>query len=173
MNRVRQELISWAKALLLAVVLALLLRGLLIEPYQILQTSMETTIHEFERVYVNKLVYRLHPPRRGDVVLVRIPGEARPLIKRVIGEPGDTVEIRDGAVWLNGQQLIEPYLTVTTPGTHAPVIVTPEHLFLLGDNRPVSKDSRNPSVGLVGYDQLIGRAEIVYWPLNQIRLIRK
>lgn len=173
MSKLRQELISWAKALALAVVFALLLRAFLIEPYQIQQTSMETTIHEWERVYVNKLVYRFHPPRRGDVVLVRIPGEPIPLIKRVIGEPGDVVEVRDGTVWIDGQPLAEPYLTVITPGQFGPITVVADHLFLLGDNRSGSTDSRSSAVGLVGYDQLIGRAELVYWPLNQIRMIPK
>lgn len=171
MNHRQRELLSWVLSIVAGVCLALLLRTYLIEPYQILQTSMESTIHETERIYVNKLAYRVGDPQRGDVVLASIPGEERPLIKRVIALPGDTVEVRDGAVWLNGQRLEEPYLDCTTPGSFGPLTVTEDHLFLMGDNRPVSRDSRSSTVGLVAYDQLIGRAELVYWPLTHFRRI--
>lgn len=170
-SAVKREIFDWAKTIALGVALALFVRYLLVEPYQVQMTSMEPNLHEFEHVFVNKLVYRLREPGRGDVVLVDVPGEQFPLIKRVIGEAGDNVEIRDGAVWINGQQLAEPYLQIPTLGLYGPVEVPSGTVFVLGDNRQNSRDSRDPTVGLVQYRQLRGKAMFVYWPLTSARLI--
>jgi signal peptidase I len=133
--------------------------------------SMDTTLHDFDRVLVNKLSYDLHDPRRGDVVVLE---EAqgltqRDLIKRVIALPGETIEISHCVVLINGKVLNEPYLdpAVVTPdncgGDLLKTTLTPHHVFVMGDNRPGSGDSRGP-LGQVDYSQIVGRAFVVIWP---------
>lgn len=152
----------------IAVVLAINL--LLAQPRVVHGQSMEPNLHENQRVIVDLLSYRLRPPERGEIVVLDVPKRRTgpPLIKRVIGLPGDRVEIRDGHVYVNDQRLDEPYLDQFTAG-HMPVQCVPEeHLFVLGDNRSCSNDSRY--FGMVPYENILGRAWICYWPLEDAGL---
>lgn len=128
--------------------------------------SMEPTLHSEQRVVVEKLSYNnwlhLRSPKRGDVVVLRINGMDELLIKRVIGLPGDQVEIRDGHVWINHQPLDEPYVVFPADGDYGPIDVPPLHLFVLGDNRNFSNDSR--TFGPIPMKDVIGRAWFSYWP---------
>lgn len=167
----RRELWEWGKALLIALVLAVAIRTILLQPYRVQGTSMLPTLHDGERLFLNRVVYRLHPPRRGDVVVVPLPDEDISIIKRVIGLPGEQVEIKEGSVWINGEQLTEPYLAGETLGSYGPVEVPANSVFVLGDNRQASRDSRYSSVGFIEYGRVSGQAMLVYWPLNTIRII--
>jgi signal peptidase I len=136
---------------------------------------MDTTLHDGDRVLVNKLSYRLHDPNRGDVVVLKtIEGAGeRDLIKRVVGLPGETLEYRNCVLYIDGQELIEPYLdpAVVTPtncGGDQPKLTVPnDTVFVMGDNRGGSKDSRD--IGPIQYSDLLGRAFVVIWPSRDWR----
>jgi signal peptidase I len=120
---------------------------------------------------VEKLSYRFHGPDRGDIIVLKLP--ERPtelLIKRVVGLAGERVEIHDGTVYVDGVALQEPYLLGNTAGAMPAEVVPPLHVFVLGDNRSASNDSR--SFGMVPLDDIIGKAWVSYWPLEDLRIIR-
>jgi signal peptidase I len=154
-----------------AILIALLINVFLGQATRVDGQSMEPTLHTDERLVVEKLSYRLHGPQRFDIVVIRVPSQGNELlIKRVIGLPGETVEIRDGLVYINGAPLDEPFIGQTTyPGRDAKVTVPPLHVFVLGDNRTHSNDSR--SFGPVPIDNIIGRAWVSYWPLEAAGLV--
>jgi len=153
-----------------ALLVAFVVRTFVLAHFVVDGTSMYTTLHDGDRVFVNKLSYRLHDPNRGDVVVLhQITGASeRDLIKRVIALPGETIEVRSCVVLIDGRVLGEPYLDpeVVTPGNcggeTAPVTVPPDHVFVMGDNRAGSQDSR--AIGTIDEDDLVGRAFVVFWP---------
>ena len=125
--------------------------------------SMQPTLYAGDFVLVNKLAYQLGEPHRGDIIVFRYPPDPTqvPYIKRVIGLPGDDVHIANGQVYINGNLLAEPYLTVRT--NHGGDWKVPANsLFVMGDNRNNSSDSR--SWGFVPLGNVIGKAEVIYWP---------
>ena len=131
---------------------------------------MEPNLHNNERLIIEKISYRFGEPQRGDIVVLRPPRRASvPLIKRVIGLPGDTVEIKSNQVYINGDPLMEDYLDQPTLGTMLPRLVPEGHVLVLGDNRRASNDSR--SFGMVPYEDIIGRAWLRYWPPDDMGLI--
>ena len=151
--------------------IALAGNGFLFKPYQVPSDSMEPAIRENDRIVVDRLVYHFLPIRRGDVIVFASPasvGTGTPLVKRVIGLPGDTVEIRDGQVLVNNHPFIVAGATSPTY-TLRKVIVPPGQLFVLGDNRDYSYDSHVMRFGDVPKDNVIGRVEVVYWPPSHIR----
>ena len=123
--------------------------------------SMEPNLHDSEYVLIDKISYLLHPPERGDVIVLLRPGE-RDYIKRIIGLPGDTVEIRGGQVLVNGVVLEEPYISQPIRADLPARQVEPDRYFVMGDNRNNSSDSR--SFGTVAAKDIVGRAWLVYWP---------
>ncbi|HSW35810.1 MAG TPA: signal peptidase I [Candidatus Limnocylindrales bacterium] len=166
-----KDLWDWAKSILIAIVLALLFRLFLFEVFVVEGRSMYPTLNETERVIVNKLVYRFTEPRLGDIVVfTHEPG--RDFIKRVIGVEGNTVEIRDGNVYINGTLLEEPYLLGNIDILdYGPVDVPPGYFFLMGDYRHNSMDSRDQRVGFVSMDLIKGRAFFIFWPPWEARVI--
>jgi signal peptidase I len=154
-----------------ALLVAFVVRTFVLAHFVVEGSSMYSTLETGDRVFVNKLSYRLHDPNRGDVVVLhQITGASeRDLIKRVIGLPGETVEVRNCNVLIDGRVLNEPYLDpeVVTPtdcgGDYSPNGPVPEdHVFVLGDNRGGSQDSR--VIGPISEDDLVGRAFVVFWP---------
>jgi signal peptidase I len=131
--------------------------------------SMEPNLYRGNRVMAEKVSYRLHPPHRGDVVIVDRTGNAVSLIKRVVALPGETVEVRGGYTFINGEQIEEPWVTNFGGPSYPPTIVPPGHVFILGDNRGNSQDSR--AIGPVPVDAIKGHVWLVYWPLDQIKLV--
>ncbi len=161
-----------------AVLIALLINLFLAQATRVYGQSMEPNLHTDQRLVVEKLSYNRHfrqllglnGPERGDVVVIRVKTQGDELlIKRVIGLPGDTVEIHDGQVFVNGQPLAEPYLAGATTGFYGPSIIPPLQIFVLGDNRGFSNDSR--SFGTVPLEDVVGRAWFSYWPLEQFGFI--
>ncbi len=129
--------------------------------------SMEPNFHDGEHLFVNRLIYMLHPPERGDVIVFVPPSNAsQDYIKRVIGLPGERVQIIDGRVFINGKLLDEPYPLNPATYSFGPVTVGPDEYFVLGDNRDNSSDSH--SWGMLPAKKIIGKAWITYWPLNMI-----
>jgi signal peptidase I len=168
--RRRRALLDWVIVIAVALLVAFLVRTFVLAHFVVDGTSMSTTLHDGDRVFVNKLSYRLHDPGRGDVVVLHeIRGTTdRDLIKRVIALPGETIEMRNCEVTIDGRKLDEPYLDpqVVTPGNCggdlAPTVVPDEHVFVMGDNRGGSLDSRN--LGPIDEGDLVGRAFVVFWP---------
>ncbi len=147
-----------------ALLIALLVHLFLAQSTIVFGKSMEPNLHDNERLIVEKLSYRWHAPQRGDIVIVPDPdGGALPLIKRVIGLPGERVTVASGKVYIDGEPLDEPYLDQPTPGSGQTWTVPPLHVFLMGDNRRDSRDSR--LFGPVSSDQITGHAIFGYWPL--------
>jgi len=131
--------------------------------------SMEPTLHDRERLIANKISYRFESPERNEIVIFRPPiGIKRNYIKRIIGIPGDKIEIADGKIYVNDQELEEPYVKYRSYEDMPPKIVPADSFFVLGDNRPNSSDSRY--WGFVPRKNVVGKAWIVFWPLNKIRI---
>ena len=155
------------------------------KPYRIPTPSMEPTLHcakpvagcrsrVSDRILVNRLAYRLHEPERGDIVVFAAParvkaacGTGGAYVKRVVGLPGEVLSMRDGLVLIDGRPLAEPYLRTRYRGNETGewARIARDRYFLLGDNRPDSCDSRR--WGTVSRDDVIGRAELIYWPPNR------
>jgi signal peptidase I len=151
-----------------AVLVALFVNIFVVQAMVVQGPSMQPNLHYNQRVMVEKISYRfVHGPRRGDVVVVEVENEKEPLIKRVVALSGETVEVREGRVFIDGELLAEPWDTRQGGPYCAATFVPPLHVFLLGDNRGSSRDSR--AFGPVSVDQIVGRAWLVYWPLDQIK----
>ena len=173
-RRAPSGLLSWLRDLvetiIPALLIALAINFFVAQPTLVRGYSMEPTLHQEERLLVEKVSYRFHAPQRGDIVVLKVAQEPIPLVKRVIGLPGETVEIRQGKVYVNGQHLDEPYLRQVPYGNMPARPVPAGSIFVLGDNRNNSNDSRY--FGVVPLDDVVGKAWLRYWPLEQIGLVR-
>ncbi len=150
-----------------AVLIALLINLFLAQATVVQGQSMEPNLHNNERVIVEKVTYRFfHGPRRGDIVILQPEEDGDLLIKRVVALPGETVEVRNGRVYINGEPLDEPWAVQEGGPNYPPTYVPPLQVFVLGDNRGHSNDSR--SFGPVLVDHVVGRAWLIYWPLDAI-----
>ncbi len=158
------------ETILPAILIAILINLFLAQPTRVHGQSMEPNLHTNQRLVVEKISYRLHGPRQGDVVVFSMPQQSEELlIKRVIGLPGETVEIHEGRVYINGTPLDEPYLNQETRGRFGPVVVPPLHVFVLGDNRDFSNDSR--AFDAVPIKNILGRAWFSYWPVENLGML--
>ncbi|MBS4217770.1 signal peptidase I [Bacillus sp. FJAT-49711] len=180
MTKEKNELWEWTKALLIAIGLAAVIRYFLFAPIVVDGYSMMPTLHNGDRMIVNKL----GKPERFDIIVFHAP-EQKDYIKRVIGLPGDTVEYRDDTLYINGKPYAEPYLDsyksqivegpltedFTLEETPVGQKTVPEgELFVMGDNRRSSKDSRH--IGSISIKKVIGDTNMVYWPFKDIRYVK-
>jgi signal peptidase I len=165
-SHIKHTLREVAETVVPAIAIAVLIHVFLAQATRVYGQSMEPNLHTDMRLVVEKLSYRLHIPQRSDIVVLRVRPDAELLIKRVIGLPGDEVAVHDGQVYVNGQPLEEPYLNQETRGNLAPRVVPPLHVFVMGDNRGASNDSR--SFGPVHIDNIVGKAWLSYWPPEAI-----
>ena len=165
------------ETLVLTLIIFWVIQNFVAQPFKVQQDSMEHTLEPSQYVLVDKLTPRFDTYKRGDIVVFNPPAKAAEangtsFIKRVIGIGGDTVEVRDGEVFVNGTALVEPYLYADAPGVvPQPTVasqkswtVPASELFLMGDHRAVSSDSR--SFGTVPVSRIIGRAWLRYWPMS-------
>lgn len=151
-------------------VLALLVAAFFVRAPQVAGLSMEPRIASGETVLITTLGFRFRPPQRGDIVAFHHDdGTPEVYIKRVIGLPGDRIEIRKGDVLVNGVRLVEPYVKYRDDRSFPPVTVPPDALYVLGDNRAVSEDSR--FWGFVPDDQVIGKAFAGIWPVGSMGVL--
>ena len=166
-NHLRRELRIWSRDLLLALCFAVVIIVFLYQPVKVEGTSMAPLISDQERIFINKIVYRFEPISRGDVVVFWYPlDHSKSFIKRVVGLPGETVEIRQGRVYANGQPLLEPYVPPQyfDASNFAPVQVPEGAYFVMGDHRDSSNDSR--VFGTVPASDIYGKAVFAYWPMD-------
>lgn len=166
----KNELYEWVKSILLAVLLALVIRAFVMEVFMVQGLSMEPTLHDRERLIVSKLHYCFGEPRPGEIVVFKAT-EKRDFIKRVIAVAGDEVMVNETGVYVNGERLDEPYISDQAQDSFGPKTVPEGTVFVLGDNRNNSLDSRYPSVGFVDLERIKGKAILVFWPLKQVRLV--
>ena len=183
------------ETILPALLIVLVVNVFLAQATRVEGQSMEPNIHDHQRLVVEKVSYRFRLPERGEIVVLKPPtwrplrldqrivswfctvfpvecpmDTPDPLIKRVVGLPGETIEIRDGHVYINGQVLEEPYLEQLTYGNLPPRVISEGYVFVMGDNRGASNDSR--SFGEVSLSNVVGRAWVRYWPLEDLGLVR-
>ena len=179
-----RSVLEWIVVVAAAVLVALVIKTFIMQAFFIPSASMEPTLEINDRVLVNKLSYRLHEVNRGDVVVFErseaIGAEVSDIIKRVVGTPGEQVFFENGKVFINGQQLDEPYLppgTETTPAPRElgrgkqctrdePCDVPADTVWLMGDNRSNSQDSRY--IGPVPMEDIVGRAFVTIWPPGRV-----
>jgi len=169
-----REIRAFLRDLALTVLVAIVIVAFVVQPVRVEGTSMLPRLHDGERIFVNKFIYKFEPIRRGDIVVFWYPNDpSKSFIKRVIGLPGETISIRRGVVYINGEPLPEPYLD---PSFHTreenmpPVYVREHYYFVMGDNRDSSNDSRQ--WGLVPEKYIYGKAVFRYWPLSNIGRLR-
>jgi signal peptidase I len=165
--QLRHDLRSWTRDLAVALGLALVIIIFLYQPVKVEGTSMAPLLSDQERIFINKFVYRFEAIQRGDVVVFWYPlDHSKSFIKRVVGLPGESVEIRQGAVYVNGQIVPEPYVPPQYEdlSDFGPVGVPKDCYFVMGDHRISSNDSR--VFGPVASQFIYGRAVFAYWPVD-------
>lgn len=183
-----QEILNFAWMLLAVAAAVLLLQAYVAQPIRIDGTSMESTLHDGEFVLVSKFSRWLGGDlRRGDVVICRYPGRIEQefylgaafgltqhtiFVKRLVALPGDTVEIRNGSLYVNGEKTDDPPYMASTPRDYSLRALGENEYFVIGDNRFTSHDSRANDVGPIGKEGLMGKVECVLWPLNKIRGVK-
>jgi len=190
-SKLFKEILGWIEAIVFAVMLALLIRGFVFETVYVDGSSMERTLSDGNRLFLYKAGYFFSTPKRGDMIVLQveegtirflpfikninfvkraIPGlDETDYIKRVIALPGEEVDIRNGNVFINGERLVEPYVEegITRSGSiKLPQKVEKNKVFVLGDNRQNSRDSRE--IGLIDLNKIRGKAVFRIWPLNEL-----
>jgi len=160
------------ESVIIAVVLAFgIIRPFIIQPFAIPSGSMEPTLLVGDKLFVNKFIYRFKPIQRFDVIVFKYPQNPKvDYIKRVIALEGETVQLIDGKVYINGQPIEENHKMYPSYDNFGPVKVPQGHLFVLGDNRGNSEDSRY--FGFVPVQNVLGKAFLIYWPPGRIGIIR-
>ncbi len=157
--------------IILAVVIAWFVKSFIFQPFYIPSGSMEPTLLPQDRVIVNKFIYRFRPPQKGDIVVFVPPNDLkRDYIKRVVAVGGETLEIIENEVYINGKKIVEPYRINSSDFSHyGPIKVPKNCVFVMGDNRPNSLDSR--VFGPLKTSQILGKAIAVYWPPWRIKIL--
>ena len=167
MGSLGEEIKDWVVSIVIAVVLAMIIRTFVVELYLVDGPSMRPTLQHAQRLVVNKFIYHFRAPEKGEVLIFRYPKDpSRDFIKRVIAVPGDTIEIKDGNVFVNGELQNEDYILSKCRGDYPKSTIPEGHFFVMGDNRNNSEDSRFPDVGFVPFDLIKGKAMLVFWPLD-------
>lgn len=172
----KRTVFEFAKTIAFALMIALIITSL-IKPTLVKGYSMYPTIKPNNYLIVNKIPYITGRPSYGDIIVFSADiyteeAEGKNLIKRVIGLPGDTIEIRNGTVYRNGEALVEDYIYGgTTPGEMDMVTVEENCVFVMGDNRPTSLDSRDSAIGQIPLEDIMGRADLRLFPFDQIGVI--
>ena len=150
-----------------ALILALVVHLFLAQATVVFGQSMEPNLSQHQRLIVDKVAYRLHPPQRDDIVVLDLPEMEEMLVKRIVGLPGEVVELRQGVVYVDNEPIPESYPYDHAPFNMEPVLLGPLNYFVLGDNRSNSNDSR--VFGPVHRDHILGHVWLRYWPLDQMR----
>jgi signal peptidase I len=161
------ELRGWVRDLAVAMSLALIIIVFLYQPVKVEGTSMAPLLSDQERIFINKFVYRFEPIERGDVVVFWYPlDRSKSFIKRVVGLPGETIELRRGHLFLDGRELAEAYVPASffDGSSYGPLQIPANSYFVMGDHRDSSNDSR--MFGAVSREFIYGKAVFAYWPVD-------
>jgi signal peptidase I len=181
----KNEVLEWIKAIAIALVLVILIRWLLFKPFIVDGPSMQPNFHTGERVIVNEILFDIRKPHRGEVIVFHVPSEGRDFIKRVIAVAGDTVKVEGDVVTVNGEPVNETYIQGAIDEAHnnnslynnknfpnedfTDGTVPEGHVFVMGDNRSDSTDSR--MIGYVPLGDIVGRADLIFWPVKDVTII--
>jgi signal peptidase I len=163
----KRELRSWTRDLAVALGLALVIIIFLYQPVKVEGTSMAPLLSDQERIFINKFVYRFEPIERGDVIVFWYPiDHSKSFIKRVVGLPGETIELRSGRVFVDNKELKELYVPASylDAASAPPLVIPPDEYFVMGDHRDSSNDSR--VFGPVSRQNIYGKAVFAYWPVD-------
>ncbi|HXY02078.1 MAG TPA: signal peptidase I [Terriglobales bacterium] len=163
----------WLRDLVISLAISCFIIIFLYQPVKVEGTSMMPSLEDQERIFVNKLVYRLEPIQRGDIVVFRYPRDpSKSFIKRVIGLAGDHIRIDEGRVYVNGTRLDEDYVPQVYEDlrSYPDIVVPPDSYFVLGDHRSLSNDSRD--FGPVNQSYIYGKAVFGYWPMDKMGRVR-
>ena len=171
--RLKHWLFDWTETILVALILALIIRAFFLQVFWIPSGSMEPTLDIKDRIVVNKVAYHFRQPRRLEIIVFRqvasADNEKRDLIKRLVGLPGETLQLKDGVIYINNQPVKEEHSMNQDFANFGPIIIPPDSYFVMGDNRPASADSR--FWGFLPKKNLIGPAFLRLWPLTRFGLI--
>jgi signal peptidase I len=165
--QLRHDLRSWTRDLAVALGLALVIIIFLYQPVKVEGTSMAPLLSDQERIFINKFVYHFEPIERGDVIVFWYPlDRSKSFIKRVVGLPGETIELRGGHLYLDGKELKEVYIPASylDGSSFGPLVIPNDDYFVMGDHRDSSNDSR--MFGPVGRQYIYGKAVFAYWPVD-------
>ncbi|MFD2043931.1 signal peptidase I [Ornithinibacillus salinisoli] len=168
----KNEWIEWIKAIIIAIILAFIIRNFLFATSIVEGDSMDPTLENGERVIFNKIVYFIGEPARGDIIIIQRP--QKNYVKRVIGLPGETIEIKDHKLFINDEQYEQTFITeeaINHTGNFGPIEIPEDSYFVMGDHRAISKDSRN-GLGFITEDEIIGRSELVIFPFSEMERTR-
>lgn len=176
MKSIIRELLGWLVFIFIVIAASYLVITFVGQRTQVSGSSMEPTLSDGDQLIVDKISYRFQDPQRYDIVVFPYRYEKNTYyIKRIIGLPGETIQIIDGIVYINGQQLGEHYgnAVMENAGTAKdPVVLGDDEYFVLGDNRNNSQDSRAANVGVIHRDELLGKAWVRIWPFDTAGVIR-
>ena len=160
-------LIDWIKAILLAIILAFLLKAFIFSTSIVEGVSMDPALEDGQRIIFNKLIYIISEPKRGEVIIIQQP--EKNYVKRVIGLPGETIEMANHKLYINNEEqptsFVDRHSEILT-GSFDPIEIPLNQYFVMGDNRAVSKDSRN-GLGFIEREHIIGRSELIIYPLDK------
>lgn len=171
MKRFGYEVWDWAKSLLVALVVVFIIHQFVFYLSTVEGSSMEPTLEDGEWLFVNKAIFYLDQPNRGDIVILKDPrnGMDQFLVKRIIGLPGETVQIMNYTLHINGEPIDEPYTDVRIEnGDYGPITVEEGHYFVMGDNRHADGSMDSRYFGSVPFEYIKGRAEFILWPVNKV-----
>lgn len=163
----KNEWIEWIKAIIIAIVITFGLKTFIISTSVVEGESMAPTLNDGDRIIFNKLIYLIGEPDRGDVVIIQ--RTLKNYVKRVIALPGEKIEMKNHILYIDDQPSEQQYLSEesdTHTGNFGPYSIPNEHYFVMGDNRAISKDSRN-GLGLIEEDEIVGRSEFIYFPFSE------
>ncbi|MBM7572201.1 signal peptidase I [Aquibacillus albus] len=163
----KKESLGWVKVIAIAIIAASLLRSFVFATSIVQGESMDPTIQDGERLLFNKVVYLVGEPNRGDIVIIKRP--IKNYVKRVIALPHETITVKDKVLYINGERYTQTFLDsqdLSQTGDFGPVEVPGNSYFVMGDNRLISKDSRN-GLGFVTKEEIIGRSEFVIYPFSE------
>ncbi|TYR81650.1 signal peptidase I [Priestia megaterium] len=174
------QLRSVFKSILFILGIIFIIRTFLFSPYIVKGASMNPTLHNGERLVVNKLSYSIHDIVRGDIIIIQGDGQEKHYVKRVIGLPGEKIEMKNDELFIDNEKVAEPYLKrnrqaanyleMELTGDFGPIQIPDDHLFVMGDNRLYSMDSRN-GLGMIDIEDVIGKGEFVFYPVKNARKI--
>lgn len=165
-KKYKNSWMEWIRAIIFAILVAFFFHTFIFATSVVEGESMEPTLEDGDKLIFNKFIYFINEPKRGDIVIIEQTNKN--YVKRIIGLPGEIVEVKNNSLYIDGVELEESFLgekAVKKTGTHGPITLADDSYFVMGDNRAISKDSRN-GLGLIARDEIIGKSEIIFYPLN-------